>query len=215
MRHHRRVAPEFFLGAMSPYAWFTAERIDALVPSALWRPVFLGGLFKAVGRSSWALGEARERGMEECEARARSYGLGEIRWPERWPTNDLLVARGMTFAERKGALKPFALAAMRMAFQESADLGEAAVVLEAGRRSGIDAAELDTALADAEVKDALRAATEEAHARGVFGVPTVIVGDELFWGDDELGRAAAAVTRATGAAGTGATGAAGTGATAA
>jgi 2-hydroxychromene-2-carboxylate isomerase len=192
MRDHRAVAPEFFLGAMSPYAWFAAERIDGLIPSARWRPVFLGGLFKAVGRRSWALGEAREQGMAECEARARSYGLGAIRWPERWPTNDLLVARGMMFAEREGLLEPFALAAMRMSFREGADLGETGVVLEAGRRTGIDGAEMEAALADPGVKETLRAATEEAHARGVFGVPTVIAGDELFWGDDRLEQAAAA-----------------------
>jgi 2-hydroxychromene-2-carboxylate isomerase len=43
----------FFFGAMSPYSWFAAERIDALVPDAEWRPVFAGGLFRAVGRTAW------------------------------------------------------------------------------------------------------------------------------------------------------------------
>jgi 2-hydroxychromene-2-carboxylate isomerase len=191
MRHHQRVAPDFFLGAMSPYAWMSAERIDDLIPSARWRPVFLGGLFAAAGRSSWALGETREQGMAECEARAQRYGLGVIRWPERWPTSDLHVARGMLFAERKDLLRPFALAAMRMAFREAADLGEMDAVLEAGSRSGIDERELGAALADPDVKQALRAATDGAHSRGVFGVPTVIVGDELFWGDDRLEQAAA------------------------
>jgi 2-hydroxychromene-2-carboxylate isomerase len=79
-----------------------------------------------------------------------------------------------------------------MSFREGADLGEPGVVLEAGRRTGIDGAEMEAALADPGVKDALRAATEEAGARGVLGVPTVIAGDELFWGDDRLEQAAAA-----------------------
>jgi 2-hydroxychromene-2-carboxylate isomerase len=193
------VAASFFFGAMSPYAWFTAERIDGLIPQAQWHPVFLGGLFNANGRSSWALGEGRQEGMGVCEARARAYGLGEIRWPERWPTSDLTAARGLVFAARKGLLKPFALEAMRMAFREGADLADTAVVLEAGRRSGIAAVELEAALSDQEVKDALRAATEHALERGVFGVPTVIVGDELFWGDDRLDAAAAAVARSSAA----------------
>jgi len=192
MRHDRLVRPSFFFGAMSPYAWMSAERIGSLIPTAAWRPVFLGGVFKAKGRSSWALGDARVDGMAECEARARAHGLGAISWPERWPTNDLAVARAMLHAQRRDLLEPFALSAMRMAFREGADLGESAVVLEAGRRTGIDAAELEAALGDPAVKDALRAATDEALAVGVFGVPTVLVGEELFWGDDRLQEAAAA-----------------------
>ena len=86
-----------------------------------------------------------------------------------------------------------------MAFREGADLAETPVVLEAGRRAGIDAGELQAALGDPDVKQALRVATDEALARGVFGVPTVLVGAELLWGDDRL-EAAAAATGAAAAA---------------
>jgi 2-hydroxychromene-2-carboxylate isomerase len=102
----------------------------------------------------------------------------------------------MLAAQARGLLKPFALAAMRLAFREGADLGQTATVLEAARRTSIDADEMQAALADSDVKDALRAATEEALARGVFGVPTVIVGGDQFWGDDRLAQAAAAAAGA-------------------
>jgi 2-hydroxychromene-2-carboxylate isomerase len=189
-------SPAFYFGAMSPYAWFSAERMDRLIPTAEWRAVFLGAIFKSNGRASWALGEHRAAGMADCEARAGQYGLGPIRWPEPWPTSDLVVARGMLAAQARGLLKPFALAAMRLAFREGADLGQTATVLEAARRTSIDADEMQAALADSDVKDALRAATEEALARGVFGVPTVIVGGDQFWGDDRLAQAAAAAAGA-------------------
>jgi hypothetical protein len=78
------VPAEFFFGAMSPYSWFAAERIDSLLPDAQWRPVYAGGLFRANDRSSWGLGETRQAGIAECEARAAAYGLGKIRWPEPW-----------------------------------------------------------------------------------------------------------------------------------
>jgi len=58
-------------------------------------------------------------------------------------------------------------------------------------RAGLDRAEADGAMRDPEIKATLRDATETAHALGVFGVPTVAVGDELFWGDDRLEDAAA------------------------
>jgi 2-hydroxychromene-2-carboxylate isomerase len=81
---------------------------------------------------------------------------------------------------------------MRLAFLEGADLAETNAVLEAGRRAGIDEHRLREALHDPHIKDALRLATDEALAAGVFGVPTVLVGAELFWGDDRLSDAAAA-----------------------
>jgi 2-hydroxychromene-2-carboxylate isomerase len=202
--------PQFFFGAMSPYSWFAAERIERVLPRARWRGVLAGAIFKASDRVSWGLTERRDEGIADCEKRAAVHGLGPIQWPRPWPTSDLLVARAMVYAEqlarspsstaagsptapaRDGLLKRYALAAMRMAFLEGADLGDADVVVEAGRRAGIDGGELRDALQAAEVKDALRAATDEALAFGIFGVPTVIVGDRLFWGDDRLEEASLA-----------------------
>ena len=184
--------PLFFFGAMSPYSWFAAERIDGLLPDAEWRPVFAGGVFKACGRSTWGLDERRTTGIADCEARAERHRLGPIRWPEPWPTVDVLVARAMLFADERGLLKPYALAAMRLAFREGRDLGELAAVQEASRRVGLDPADVELAVHDPKRKAALREATEEAVALGVFGVPTVAIGSRLFWGDDRLQEAAEA-----------------------
>jgi 2-hydroxychromene-2-carboxylate isomerase len=90
-------------------------------------------------------------------------------------------------------LRPFALSAMRLAFLEGGDLGDREVVLEAARRAAIDVPQLEGALEDASVKQALRSITDEALGLGVFGVPTIAVGGELFWGDDRLDEAADAV----------------------
>jgi 2-hydroxychromene-2-carboxylate isomerase len=101
----------------------------------------------------------------------------------------------MTYAHSHDLLEPFSLSAMRLCFLEGHDLAELDTVIEAGRRVGIAPADLEGALADQEVKDALRAVTDDAISRGVFGVPTVVVGDELFWGDDRLEDAAEAYER--------------------
>lgn len=202
--------PSFYFGVMSPYSWFAAERIERVLPQARWRGVLAGVVFKQHGRTSWGLTERRAEGIADCELRAREHGLGSIVWPQPWPTSDLLAGRAMAFCERRdrGAepagstaaapgpgeslLKTFALAAMRMAFLEGADLEQLDAVIEAGRRSAIEEHELREALGAQSVKDELRAITAEAVAAGVFGVPTVRVGDELFWGDDRLQDAAAA-----------------------
>ena len=184
--------PLFYLGAMSPYSWFAAERIGALLPQARWRGVLAGAVFKANGRTSWGLTDERERGIADCERRAVRHGLGPIRWPDPWPTSDLAVARGMMHAEALGSLPAFALAAMRLSFLEGVDLGEPEAVLEASRRAGLDPEGMREAIASVKIKAALRERTEEALEAGVFGVPTILIGEDLYWGDDTLERAAGA-----------------------
>jgi 2-hydroxychromene-2-carboxylate isomerase len=180
----------FYFGAMSPYSWFAAERIGTLIPTAQWRPVFAGGLFRATGRSTWGLSDRREAGIADCEARAQLHGLGPMTWPDGWPSSDLLVARALVVADRQGLLQPFALAAMRAQFRDGARLDDPDVLKRAAREVGLDGAGLIKATSTPAIKDSLRARNEEAVALGVFGVPTVVVGDQLFWGDDRLDEAA-------------------------
>jgi 2-hydroxychromene-2-carboxylate isomerase len=98
----------------------------------------------------------------------------------------------MAFAEREGVLEHFALASMRAAFLEGGDLGDAGILESVAWRIGLDPELLARALAHPEIKDTVRATHEEAMSLGVFGVPTVVLGAELFWGDDRLEDAARA-----------------------
>jgi 2-hydroxychromene-2-carboxylate isomerase len=183
----------FYFDVGSPYAYLAAERLDTLLPESIaWQPVLLGGLFKLTGRSSWALGDYRRRqaGMAEIERRALSYGLPPMRWPDPWPSNYLVAMRAVTFAFSVGRGQEVARQALRNAFQRGADLSIPAHVLEAAAHAGLERYEIERAIQDPAIKQALRQATDEAYARGVFGVPTVAIAEELFWGDDRLEDAA-------------------------
>jgi 2-hydroxychromene-2-carboxylate isomerase len=189
--------PTFYYDLMSPYAYLAAARIDRVLGAPpRWQPVLLGGLFKLTGRSSWALGdyERRRRGMAEIERRAHEYAMQPLRWPDPWPTSSLHAMRAAIHARHAGREREFAAAAFAVAFAEGNDLGEPRHVLAAAERAGFDPAEFEAAIAEPTVKEELRAVTDEAHTHGVFGVPTVAVGGKLFWGDDRLGEAAAALT---------------------
>lgn len=179
----------FYFDLGSPFAYLAAERLDALVGGAVeWQPIALGGLFKLAGRSSWSLGDAarREAGIAEVERRALAYGLPPLRWPDPWPGNYLMAMRAATFAQQRGCAREFATQAFHAAFQWGADLSLEAHVLEAAAAAGLDVDEVREATSEPAVKLALREATDAAHALGVFGVPTVAVAGELFWGDDRL-----------------------------
>jgi 2-hydroxychromene-2-carboxylate isomerase len=184
----------FYFDLGSPYAYLAAERLHTLVPEPVqWQPVLLGGLFKLAGRSSWALGDHRRRrtGMADIEGRARRYGLPPIQWPDPWPADYLFAMRAATFAYSAGHGREFTMVAFRDAFQRGRELSVDAHVLHAAERAGLDPLEVEDAARDPETKQALREATDAAHALGVFGVPTVAIDDELFWGDDRLEDAAA------------------------
>jgi 2-hydroxychromene-2-carboxylate isomerase len=188
----------FYFDIGSPFAYLAAERIPTLIPEPIeWQPVLLGGLFKLTGRSSWALGdhERRQGGMAEIERRAQSYGLPPMRWPDPWPTDYLTAMRAASYAFTIGKGRDFTLQAFRNAFQHGRDMSIAANVLDTGQQAGVDRAPLTTAMRDPEIKQALRRATDNAFQRGVRGVPTIAIDDELFWGDDRIEDAAAHLKR--------------------
>jgi 2-hydroxychromene-2-carboxylate isomerase len=179
----------FYFDLGSPYAYLTAERIGEVLPCPVeWRPISLGALFKLTGRSSWALGDParRQAGMAEVERRALAYELPALRWPDPWPGSYLMAMRAATFADAVGRAREFALCGFRHAFREGHDLSLPARVLEAAEDAGLDPVEVERATANPEIKLSLREATDAAHRLGVFGVPTVAVGERLLWGDDRL-----------------------------
>jgi len=181
----------FYYDLGSPYAYLSAERISGLFTEAgleqpEWQPVLLGGLFKIFDRGSWARTEARAEGMAEIEKRAAAYGLPPIVWPDPWPGEGLGAMRVATFAKQTGRTVSFSLAAFRQAFAAGKDLTELDNVMIAAAACELHPRALESAIKTKGVKDALREATDAAAAAGVFGVPAVQVGDEIFWGDDRL-----------------------------
>lgn len=184
----------FYFDLGSPYAYLSAERIngafeDAELEPPVWRPILLGGLFKRFDRSSWALTEARDEGIAEIERRASEYGLPPLSWPHPWPDSYLLSMRVATAAAVEDRTKKFALAAFHQAFVLGRDLANRETLRLAAADCGLDPDQLLIAAGDVNVKMSLKASTEMAGDRGVTGVPTVAVGDKLFWGDDQLGAA--------------------------
>jgi len=187
----------FYFDLGSPYAYLAAERITSVFEEAgaeqpEWVPVLLGGLFKRFDRGSWALTPEREAGIAEVERRAQAYGLPPIRWPDPFPGNMLTAMRAATFAKEIGRTVSFALAAFRQAFAAGRDLSIADNVYIAAASTELHPRALEGAIARDAIKQRLREATDRAGDAGVFGVPTVVVGDEVFWGDDRLEEAAAA-----------------------
>ena len=181
----------FYYDLGSPYAYLSAERVSGLFTEAgleqpEWQPILLGGLFAHFGRDSWANGPGRAEGIAEVERRASAYGLPPLVWPEPWPGNTLTAMRVATFAKQTGRTVSFSLAAFRQAFAAGRDLSEHDNVLIAAAACELHPNAVTKAAGTEGVKTALREATDLAAERGVEGVPALVVGERVFWGDDRL-----------------------------
>ncbi len=155
--------------------------------------MLLGGLFQRFDRGSWALTEAREEGMRECRApRTGATGLPPIRWPDGWPSNYLFAMRVATFATEIGRGVSLPSAAFRQHFAAGRDLSDPDNVLIAAASAELHPRALTTAVQ----RDSIKARLRRRDARGRrcrrFRRARVVVGDEVFWGDDRLEEAAAA-----------------------
>jgi 2-hydroxychromene-2-carboxylate isomerase len=189
----------FYFDLGSPYAYLAAERVSGLFTEAEleqpeWVPVLLGGLFHRFDRGSWSQTPGRAERMAEVERRALAYGLPPIQWPDPWPGNMLTAMRVATFAKQTGRTVSFSLAAFRQAFAAGRDLSDPDNVVIAGAACELHPRALLKAVQTEIVKNALKEATAAAGDRGVEGVPALVVGDQVFWGDDRLEEAVEAAS---------------------
>jgi 2-hydroxychromene-2-carboxylate isomerase len=189
--------PVFYYDLGSPYSWLTAERIHQVLPqTAVWQPILLGGIWQQTGGQSWGITDERDAGMHEVERRAQEYGLLPVRWPDGWPNNTLKAMRAAIFAQQTGRTVAFSLAAFRQAFAAGKDLSDLDNVLIAAAACELHPNAVLKGIELQSTKDRLREETRIAYDRGVTGVPSVVVGDEIFWGDDRLEAAAEAIGNA-------------------
>jgi 2-hydroxychromene-2-carboxylate isomerase len=181
----------------STYSYPALMRVEdkacAAGVSLRYRPFLLGPIFAAQGwnDSPFNIYEAKGRYMWRDLARiCKREGLPLVK-PSVFPRNGLLGAR-IAFAGADQAWLPaFVRAVYSASFAFDREISKPEVLAEILRELGQDAEAVLARAASAEVKTGLREQTEAAVARGIFGAPSFVVGDELFWGNDRLEEALA------------------------
>ena len=186
-----RVVEYFFdVGSPTSYlAWTRLPQIAAETGATIaWRPLLLGGVFKATGNASPVTVPAKGRWMNDDIRRcADRYGV-PFRFNPHFPINTLTLMRGATGMQmrRPDDFARYLEFVERAMWVEQKNLGDPAVLAATLAEAGFDADEFVALVADPEVKAKLVATTEEAVARGVFGAPTFFVRDAMFFGQDRL-----------------------------
>ena len=183
---------EFFfdLGSPASYlAWTQLPGICARHGATLrYRPMLLGGVFQATGNASPAAVPAKARHtMIDMQRFARRYGV-TMHFNPHFPINTLTLMRGAIGVQLRQPerFEAYLDAMFRALWQDKRNLGDPAVVATVLQDAGFDPQALLALVGNQEVKDALKAATEEAVRRGVFGAPTCFVGEEMYFGQDRL-----------------------------
>ncbi|MGB6426970.1 MAG: 2-hydroxychromene-2-carboxylate isomerase [Methyloceanibacter sp.] len=184
---------EFWYEFASTYSYPAAMRIETLAEKAgvelRWRPFLLGPIFKAFGwdDSPFNIFAAKGKHMwRDLERVCAADGLPLKLPPAAFPQNGLKAARLALVGESEGWIPGFTRAVFLANYAEEKDISDDDTLAEILLTLGVDAKSACEAANAPANKEALKAQTEEAMARGLFGAPSYTVGDELFWGNDRL-----------------------------
>ncbi|MCC6926888.1 2-hydroxychromene-2-carboxylate isomerase [Novosphingobium sp.] len=186
---------EFLYDFGSPNAYFVHRALPAIVAGGRvafrYVPVLLGGIFKAIGNQSpmqtyGHIAAKRDYDFLEMRRFMDRHGIDRFRMNPNFPVNTLLMMRGAVAAEQLGCAADYIETMMIAMWEDGFNMADPAVwagVLEINK---LPWQELSAAVTRDEVKAALVANTEAAVKRGVFGIPTFFLGDEMWFGKDRL-----------------------------
>jgi 2-hydroxychromene-2-carboxylate isomerase len=195
-------ALEFLFDFGAPNGYLAWKVLPALIERTgaelVLTPILIGGVFKATNNrppimayaevpAKWAYEQL------ELERFVTAHGLDRFRLNPHFPVNSLTLMRMAMVVQADGDLPGFINAAYAAMWEDGHNMGDPAVIAEVIDAKGFDAVTLMARAQEPAAKEALATNTQAAVARGVFGVPTFFVGDEMFWGKERLAQVEAAL----------------------
>ena len=181
---------EFFFDVGSPYTYLGHTQLPALVAKTgaeiLWRPILLGGIFKAIDNVSPANIQPKAAHMNtDQERHAARYGVPFLFNPH-FPIFTIALMRGAIVAQEGGFLAPYLDAVYKAIWVDAKNMNEPDVVGRVLSEAGLDATAIFARVQEQDIKDKLKANTVEAVSRGAYGAPTFFVGADMYFGQDRL-----------------------------
>jgi 2-hydroxychromene-2-carboxylate isomerase len=186
---------EFVFDFASPNAYLAYRAMGPLLERTGAKltitPCLLGGIFKATGNQAPMVAFAPIKGkldyeLLEIRRFVARHGIGKFRLNPHFPVTSLMLMRGLLAARRRGEAEPYLEMGLQGMWENGLKMDDPAVLAAAIDAAGLDSQALLALASDPDVKQELAANTEAAVKRGVFGIPTFFVGDEMFFGKDRL-----------------------------
>ncbi|WP_298254620.1 2-hydroxychromene-2-carboxylate isomerase [Bradyrhizobium sp.] len=188
-------APQFMFDFGSPNAFLSHEAIPPIEKRIgakfEYVPVLLGGIFKATNNRSPAetlAGIKNKREFQEIETQRflKRFQVKPYTWNPFFPVNTLNLMRAAVAAQLEGVFEKYVDAAFHHMWVEPKKMDDPEVALGALEASGLDSKKLFARASEADVKTKLIENTQAAVERGAFGSPTFFVGNEIFFGKEQL-----------------------------
>lgn len=183
---------EFLFDVGSPYSYLAYHQLPKIAAARqagiMWTPVLLGGIFQATGNRSPVEVPAKGKHLQvDLQRWAKLFGVHFAMNPH-FPINTLGLMRAAVAMQMRSELdfQRYLAAIFAAMFDAPRNLNAADEIAAVLAQAGFDAAEVMALATSQDVKDRLKANTEQAVARGVFGAPTFFVGNQMFWGQDRL-----------------------------
>jgi 2-hydroxychromene-2-carboxylate isomerase len=187
-----RKSVDFFFDVGSPSSYLAWTQLPGLCAShdaeLVYRPMLLGGVYQATGNASPATIPVKGRYTQmDYERHARRYGV-PFQGNPHFPVITLFLMRAVTGIQlrRPEQLQQLLGCVFKALWIDALNLNDAQLTARILTEAGFDPAEIDRLTQDAEIKAALKTTTQEAVERGVFGAPTIFVGDQMFFGQDRM-----------------------------
>ncbi len=183
---------DFYFDFGSPTAYLAWTQLPALCAqtgaSLVFKPMLLGGVFQATGNHSPVEIAAKGPYMfADLQRYARRYAVPYQHNPH-FPVNTLLLMRGAVGLQQRdeAQFQAYVAAMFQAMWVDAKNMNDPAVVGGVLAQAGLNPASLLALTAEPAVKEQLKAATQAAVERGIFGAPTMFVGQQMFWGQDRL-----------------------------
>ena len=195
---------DFYYDVASPNTYFSHKLIPGIEERTgakfNYIPVLLGGIFKLTHNVAPFVRYQEVKNKNdylrvEMMRFVRDYNMTEFKMNSHFPVNTVMTQRGAIVAEMDGFLPDYVEATLKAMWEQSIKMDDAETFHKALVDAGLDADHIAKRIQDQDVKDKLMANTSAAVDRGVFGCPTVFVGDEMYFGKDRMDGVEQEITR--------------------
>jgi 2-hydroxychromene-2-carboxylate isomerase len=178
---------DFYFDFISPYTYLAYKKIQSLPKDIKinYKPILLGGLHNLEGITAPAFIKHKLKHMiSDCNLIAKKDKSNFI-WNSKFPINSLNIMRGYLYinVEKKDLYLNIMFDAY---WKDNLDISNEGIFKTLLEKCKIEAISFFNGIKDTKIKDELKSVTQKAHDKGIFGAPTFIVNNKIFWGQDRL-----------------------------
>jgi len=180
---------EFYFDFISPYSYLAYKKLKLLDTNnnvnIIYKPILLGGLHKLGGITAPAFNERKMKNMKnDCELVAKKNTI-EFKWNDKFPVNSLNLMRGYLVINKELKKKFFDLC-FDAYWKDNIDFSDKKNLENVLDNCSINKDAFFKDIQDQKIKDKLKQLTENAFKNDIFGAPTFVVNNQIFWGQDRL-----------------------------